>query len=670
MRKNLFYITIIFYLFSFIFLFLRPDSLQSLRNQFYDSDLLFPFALFLGLFNSGHSDWFFSGIIPYFPDLFFGFIFWLTTRNIHLTLIIYAIWQSILITLSLMFLSKCAFGKNTIIISCVIFFSGLLNILVSNGVVELFYVLSWYKHAGVLFFTFTALGLLIQIINKRSLNKFLPLRNLILICLITIIAVASDALYIVQFIIPAIVVLFFMRIKAFIPTRKIVVIVFLFFIAVAIGSSLYDLPHLWGGERINLSSSYIRFSPNQVLNNWNVFNSMLTGIISRQDWMISIWLYFYLLCFILLIVTLFNISNNNSGHIRKIEFFLLAFFLTELPVIFGVSIFSGSIEPWYIHPIIFIPFIFGWPFIIGFIPGLLKMARRQSSIILGIGLISIAIAFGVINLLPFRFANLADYYPPLVECIDQKIGGLGIKKGIAQYRQARPITLLSKMGITLVQVDPEIHPFRWENNSDWYNDDFYFILVDKPETITSFSIHKETVTDRFGPPQATYSCEQMEILVYNRSSDTEFNRQFNNVIGNSLLPVSSDFDKTYSAISLPSQVGLVEGNVRVAIDGSSKGFLTYGPYVELPIGRYFFQINYKAEQSSQNVVGTWDVSLFVDGKPKTLLNGEIIPNKESISGYFEVNEKNSKVEVRTYYNGSGKLAISKLNIRKIVITQP
>jgi hypothetical protein len=527
------------------------------------------------------------------------------------------------------------------------------------------YPLIWYKHLGVICLSLLGLGFLIQLTFSKMGSKKLSWRNIFIIDFIIIIAVASDSLFIVQFIIPAIAALVCLYLLSMIHVRRLIINVASLLISVGIGLSLYNVQKLWGWERANLVDKYINFLPEKIINNWQKFENEFITILGNRIWLFIVWISFYITCLIITSILISHSRKIKIGFIRKRTLYASLFLLIQLPTIIGVLIISSSIEVWYFLPIILIPLIWGWPLIAGFLPGLLKVIQNRYVIVSGSIAITLTIIFGLIISNPIlKFPNLADYYPSSIACIDQKVGNLGLKRGIAQYWRARTDTLLSKKEVAIVQVSPNLLPFRWENNSDWYKDDFSFIIVDQPST-TWLSINKETVINRFGEPALVYSCEGSEILVYNRPTDTLFKRQFDytSIKLDDLAP--DTLNMTYPAATLPSQIGSIEGNSRIASDGTAVGFLTFGPYLSLPRGKYYFQINFKAEQNSKPEVGRWDVVATNNGKSIILMEGYLVPGNDHISTNFEINEKSAVVEVRTYYEGSGSLAIESLVIKKI-----
>ena len=82
----------------------------------------------------------------------------------------------------------------------------------------------------------------------------------------------------------------------------------------------------------------------------------------------------------------------------------------------------------------------------------------------------------------------------------------------------------------MVQVNHDVSPFRYLNNSDGYSHDFDFILADPLDASANLVPHADVVA-RFGEPAASINCGGIEMMVYNRASDQAFKRQFNVYLG-------------------------------------------------------------------------------------------------------------------------------------------
>ena len=102
------------------------------------------------------------------------------------------------------------------------------------------------------------------------------------------------------------------------------------------------------------------------------------------------------------------------------------------------------------------------------------------------------------------------------------------------------------------------------------------------------------VLNLFGPPAAELRFENTRILVYNRSSDLRFRKFFQSTVAMimALHPLERRGDHAdLPARCLPSGVGMIEGNARMARSGAAfPGFLVYGPYIRLKPGDYAIRL--------------------------------------------------------------------------------
>ena len=276
-------------------------------------------------------------------------------------------------------------------------------------------------------------------------------------------------------------------------------------------------------------------------------------------------------------------------------------------------------------------------------------------------------ALGLIISVAYRNNSLLDiseYYPAWVACIDNNAQKYHIHHGIADYWQARTLTLESKAGLSVAQVSPDLLPFRWENNSSEYEgNDFDFVILDG-NTDSNYEIKLATVVDQFGQPDVSFSCEGNDVLIYNQPKDVKFRDQF--IPENSSSDLEKAGDKIfYFASQLPSQVGTISGDSRTADESTSTlGYLTFGPYVNIPAGEYQFKIEYSGQANDEINIGAWDVSLIQNTQITALLRGDIQSGGNLIASNFHT-QAPGMIEIRVYYNGIGTLVVDSLQIERI-----
>ena len=116
---------------------------------------------------------------------------------------------------------------------------------------------------------------------------------------------------------------------------------------------------------------------------------------------------------------------------------------------------------------------------------------------------------------------------------------------------------------------------------------------------------------------------------------------------------------------LAGLVGIVQGGKRVAEPGKTvSGFISYGPYVELPQGKYRVELSISGEG---NDLGYTDIQGTTPNNAAiTLAKKALTPGKEvKIETYLDIHETFIRnLEVRTWYQ-SGSLSIHALSIERL-----
>jgi hypothetical protein len=228
---------------------------------------------------------------------------------------------------------------------------------------------------------------------------------------------------------------------------------------------------------------------------------------------------------------------------------------------------------------------------------------------------------------------------------------------MAQFWQAKYITLFSEHGVEVVQVLPTLEPYLWLNHSDEYYRSFEFVITDETAAKgTPACLDPERIVSRFGAPDETFACGSNTVRVYRHGQMRDCFPQFFDFR-------KSGAEATFLAAELPIQVGAVAGQSRVA-EGCAPGHVTYGPYTRLYPGAYRGRIYYEAKAAtSQETVGKWDVLLQRRGRNIVVQKGRLTDQSDGITFAFET-DSDCVVEVRTFYSGAGKLIVHKLTLQR------
>lgn len=116
---------------------------------------------------------------------------------------------------------------------------------------------------------------------------------------------------------------------------------------------------------------------------------------------------------------------------------------------------------------------------------------------------------------------------------------------------------------------------------------------------------------------------------------------------------------------LPGIVGDIIDSKKVASHPkTNEGFLTYGPYLDIPPGNYLITLNFRSQSSSNSY---WEVGAFSEEKMVVLCKIDLpLESSNTEVGKSECNitlkEELLKFESRVYYSGKGILEVDKLEL--------
>ena len=328
-------------------------------------------------------------------------------------------------------------------------------------------------------------------------------------------------------------------------------------------------------------------------------------------------------------------------------FYLFSYLLLMVIATVGSLFVSGGFYSRYFLPALLFPLFFGWPFLLADSKPCMKILD-QNKIQIGIILILIFLLFWIGDLSQLsHLSKLSDYYPDDVRCLDDYAERNYIHNGIAPYWRAKPITILSKKKMLIVQAKPDHSIDHWVNNLSDYNNRFDFIIADG-----FFDLQK--ILAEFGNPANIITCKDFKVLVYNRVEDAAFQQQFQRL-----------FDFSFDAAQLPSETGRIIGSSRIADAASgANGCLAKSPDLNLWIGDYRFEIVYFAKFNEECPIGSWKIVLnSTKNRGIILKKGKFKPSVGGvISGVFSIRQS-GQTTVQTFYQGKGILRIDAIRIR-------
>jgi len=328
----------------------------------------------------------------------------------------------------------------------------------------------------------------------------------------------SDLFYVIQFAMPISVgLLALVLMRKIQPKRASVVVV-----ALNLGSAIGYAGYLILASRDPAFKSYLGlYSPHDVIYRYMQIAKHFATV---KPYHLSAVLAYVGVCLARVIRGLFawispnHISSPDTPGFLYSLYFLLASVVTSLTLaVFGVTIDGQSFR--YFLPFILLPAFLGIPYVVR----LPKSIPLWGLDVMVVGLCSIIMISSIDKIKPRQLlVNISeDYYPSYVECIDEHAEELGLRYGIAQYWQARPITELSRVGLRVVQVRRDLSVYHWCNNKYWYDMEPEFVIIDlkQPEP-SALRLDEKLVIERYGIPDNTFICEQSKILVYTRKDSS------------------------------------------------------------------------------------------------------------------------------------------------------
>lgn len=504
--------------------FYYSTSFYLIGDFVYNSDSLFLPALYADVVHGNNvSQWNLPPSSYIFPDALLFFAASAMTPSLQAATLAFGITQYLIFALGLTLLAKQilprpyhSLGPGLIALSSICFILSLKNLEFYS---QMIFVSA--HHFGVVMIT----PYVLAIAHKLTSESRLSIPLICTLCGFSFLTTASDWLYLVQIAIPLVASLIILRGLKKIDSRRTLLVVSALITPSLIGLGV-SLIYIW--NRPQLMAYILRPQP---------IDSSLTQLAIALR---SIPLYHATLAIIFLGICTFtfakaiapiilrNASAANLASALFPTYFSLAFIVNAIAVI-GSGIFADRDGFRYFLPVLILSGFWGLPFIVT-IPETKSLDRivegRLHALFtvklewavagaLGVG---IFLAWSAIDWQGFIF----DYYPGYIQCIDEKISTLGIRYGISNYWQARPLSLLSQNNLQVVQVNRDLSPYHWINNSVEYAIKPEFVVIDSsfPEDYP-FRLDENLITSRFGEPAAEFRCDRSIILVY-RSDKFKF----------------------------------------------------------------------------------------------------------------------------------------------------
>ena len=391
----------------------------------------------------------------------------------------------------------------------------LLAYLVNQDFVYSFYMLSISYHMGAFIMSILCFILIFKFLaSEKQLY-------LILLFIVSLLSVINDRLFVIMFSIPVFSLLWMLAIK---KERKVSILKILIsnLIALLLGLFLFRMLRLSGYIHI-ISLSWKAFNFDNIVPALKIFLEQHWFYISKLDFRGIIDLLFITGFISHVSFLIINLSKALKGkeYNRNELLYLLIFtaflFLTLMAPIINGSYVSQAILRYNIYSLYAGVFSFG--FLIYKLQSSYKISLNYLAIILVILIITETVF--IINKISSQnikkeLSEFMNYSPEKVKCIDELSQEYNLKYGIAEYWDAKQITMLSKQNVRVYTVLGNLGAWYHVTNQNWFykdgkgkyaNPEFNFVFTN--------NLHKDNITNQLGSPADTLHCSNgTEIFIY------------------------------------------------------------------------------------------------------------------------------------------------------------
>lgn len=255
-------------------------------------------------------------------------------------------------------------------------------------------------------------------------------------------------------------------------------------------------------------------------------------------------------------------------------------------------------------------------------------------------------------------------------CIDNaKNSGVDLQAGIADYWMSRGVMFYMRDPTFILQSTDNLKPFFWISSiaalkyPEKYGAEMYnFVVVDDGKYGKLMGYDLATISKRLPDGYGVIGCEgsTSSIIYYN---DNALNLRLKEVHGTFLLSETGRGAAQYSGAELPGIVGAVVDSSRIASGADASGIMAYGPYIDLPGGKYIASMEFDSKPQSDSPVGRVEIGRFDSAVPTVLYGGDLASNARTVNVGFSVPKKGiEKLEVHVIFNGNGSLKINSLRL--------
>lgn len=550
------------------------------------------------------SDWYLSTAPYYFPDIPLSMLAFLLTLDSFAQIILSGVFQTLITFGAIWYLAAKvspgrAFSQAVIAITMIIWVA---LIPAENFYHKAFcsvfsYIFVMAYHYGSFINQLLTVVLWMACFEGATKNRRIIL--FILLCIVSLFAGASDALFIPQTptaLVVTVAITSFIY-KAF--SWKKLCLAFIVFAGSILGKYLHNYLNPQAIS-VGLRESPLYYLEKYLWKNLNSFSEMMIDIMEPAP-LYAVFLFCYIIIIFHAIYTAFKKKEFTDSE-KNLFFILLFSFLTIIitMVTLTISWLPLSTDR-FLLPLFFFPFIITVIYIgYYFKTGMLIFGTMLSSVLLlslSISLINYAEINGIRN----------KVYSEFNRCIDQTLEETGGRNGITEYWTARPLQLFTKLDLEIAPYSnlhdtfERFRPNHWVTSKRFFKDSYDFAIISNSSDKSGKSA-RSRITEYNGEPKREVMCEGALLLVYEKGKLFTDTHPPILHIGKPAKWMACESTIIYNGTSTKNC------SVEIKDNKDTKHMLTL--YLQLqPPGRYAFKLNYSSPFTQDKVVADWKVEI-------------------------------------------------------------
>lgn len=481
-----------------------------MMHFFMNSDALYLPTLYIDLFRNGGSlkDWFLTPA-PYFvPD---WPIYFLAMRIFGLPYLAVAAFfvVQILLSFALVTAINRRFSEMPNALAGAAFSISFCCLLSARLVEPFSFALISAYHYGAFLMLLLALWLVIGGIQKKTVAD--AKKQAYGVFAVTALAALSDKLFLIQFSLPALAALLYMSIRSRIERKTAIT----FMLAICAGSVLGPL--LYKAMASKAIDTPAGFGMENLSRNLHDLLAIVRGGMDGNAYAMAIVVLFYLS--VAALPWLAWRAGKVEYKPRNELLFVAVFSLCSGAVLVLVELFNKMLlNGRYLIPLFLAPILFSPTLILGYL-------KKAAAEVFGVLLLfaSAICIFALVRLAAENDASIkTDFYPADVACIDGVIGKYGLRNGIAEYWDAKRVSVLSKTSVNIAQVFQDLSAHQWITTTATFKNAYDFALINL-DSLAPVQPNEQHIVEINGAPAASVQCGKIKVLVYPQSGLTSGN---------------------------------------------------------------------------------------------------------------------------------------------------